>query len=217
MLKLFLMTSSICLVTQIKVAYAEKRACICDGDVQRNHVYYKGRVTYAKDFTGRGLGSGERHGTHVLGRIARWTTADLAIGRVFVGRSGYGSWVYKCFKDLTDNANCKVINYSGGGKRQSELTDRGIKYAISKGVRVTTSAGNKFCSYPGRSNIRGLTVVGALDRDGNRIYCKKADAFELGYRVNSTLPGNKYGRLSGTSMSSPRCAARLYNGEECLK
>lgn len=201
--------------TSTPLVTPQKRICACDNGVQRDHEYYKGRITYANDLTGKGLGVGENHGTHVIGRLARHTVGELGFGRVFVGRFGYSSWIYKCFVDLTDNGNCKVINYSGGSERRSELTDKGIRYAISKGVRVTTSAGNSYCSYPGRSGIGGLIVVGALDRNGKKIYCKKADAFELGYQVMSTLPGNRYGRLSGTSMASPRCAAKLYNDKEC--
>lgn len=191
----------------------KKRICACDTDIQRDHEYYNGRVTYIKDFTGRGLGKGEAHGTHVVGRMARHADAEIGFGRIFVGRTGYSSWIYNCFKDLTDNGNCKVINYSGGSEKPRKWTNKGIEYAISKGVRVVTSAGNAYCSFPGKSGINGLVVVGALNRAGKKLYCLKADAYELGASVLSTLPGNKFGRMSGTSMASPRHAARMYNDE----
>ena len=159
------------------------------------------------------------HGTHVTG------LAD-AVTDNSVGIAG-SSWncrymAVKCAKDdspryitngyegityAADNG-ADVINLSWGGGGYSQSGQDVIDYAYNKGAVVVASAGNDPTSKPHfPSAYRHVLSVGVVDSQNQKpewgTWGVSVDLMAPGYEVLSTLPGNTYGRMSGSSMSTP--------------
>ena len=159
------------------------------------------------------------HGTHVTG------LAD-AVTNNGVGVAG-SSWncrymAVKCAKDKSprfitngyegityaaDNG-ADVINLSWGGGDYSQSGQDIMNYAYNKGAVVVASAGNDPNSKPHYpSAFRHVLSVGVVDSQNRKptwgTWGVSVDLMAPGYEVLSTLPGNKYGRISGSSMSCP--------------
>jgi subtilisin family serine protease len=122
----------------------------------------------------------------------------------------------------------KIINMSFGkgfGPYKSAV-DKAVKYAMSKGVILVHAAGNDTednntdpnfpnrwnkLDYPTRNVAFPLWVeVGASTYTKKRLAApfsnygsRTVDVFAPGYQIYSTIPGNEYGKASGTSMAAP--------------
>ncbi|GAB3288783.1 S8 family peptidase [Hymenobacter tenuis] len=131
--------------------------------------------------------------------------------------------VANAIRYAVDNG-AQIINMSFGKyySPQRQAVEEAIKYAGSKGVLLVHSAGNesndlgKVVQYPASVFLNGqqipnLLTVGASSRtnDENLVadfsnYSKtQVDVFAPGNQIYSTLPGSRYGNLSGTSMAAP--------------
>ncbi|GGF19528.1 S8 family peptidase [Hymenobacter cavernae] len=118
----------------------------------------------------------------------------------------------------------QIINMSFGKyySPQRPAVEEAIRYAGTKGVLLVHSAGNENkdldveTQYPSPRFLDGKTIpnmitVGASARqDDEKLaaefsnYGKRTvDVFAPGVNIYSTLPGNKYGNESGTSMAGP--------------
>lgn len=124
------------------------------------------------------------------------------------------------------------MSFGKGFSPQKKWVDDAVKYAELKNVLLVQGAGNdhdnndSIANYPNRNYINGGTAsnyicVGAssdtsikqMNDEGKEIkdltayfsnYGKKeVDVFAPGYKIYSTMPGNKYGFENGTSMASP--------------
>ncbi len=162
------------------------------------------------------------HGTHVAGLAAAVTNNGVGVA----GSSwGCKYMAVKCAKDdspryitngyqgiiyAADNG-ADVINLSWGGggfsKSERDVTD----YAFQKGSVVVASAGNDPTSKPHfPSSYRHVLSVGIVDSQNHKpswgTWGVAVDIMAPGYEVLSTLPGNTYGRMSGSSMSTPVAA-----------
>lgn len=166
------------------------------------------------------------HGTHVAGIIAAERNGVGTVGiapdatimpiRV-LDDAGNGSvtgiarGIYYAIEHGAD-----VINLSLGGNSPTLLLRNAIRDAVNQGVVVTIAAGNESLSvpaYPAQYAKDWGIAVGAVDRDGNFAYfSNQAGQTPLDYVVApgvgiySTMPGDRYGYLSGTSMASPHVA-----------
>ena len=166
------------------------------------------------------------HGTHVAGTIAAEMNASGATGVAFdamimpvrvLGNSGSGSTraVAEGIRYAVDNG-ADVINLSLGGGYSSSILSA-IQYADRNGVFVVAAAGNdgaSVASYPalhsgslsnvisvGAHNSTGR-IAGFSNDDGGRAV--QVDAPGVG--IYSTLPNNRFGNYSGTSMAAPHVA-----------
>ncbi len=113
-----------------------------------------------------------------------------------------------------------IINLSLGAGMNSSVLRDALLYAEAKGVVIVAAAGNDASrgatvpSFPARDAALvdiGI-AVGAIDRNLNIASFSNPAGTVLGefpfvvapgVRVASTLPGNRYGSLSGTSMATP--------------
>ena len=156
------------------------------------------------------------HGTHISGIITAINANVLIMALKYYdsdssdGRSCFRNSL-EAIRYAIDNG-AKIINYSGGGRGSSSAELELIKEAESKGVIFVASAGNEgedsgtHPFYPasyGLSNIISVAATNSNDslaRYSN--FGENVDIAAPGQDVYSTIPGNKYGQLSGTSQSA---------------
>ena len=164
----------------------------------------------------------EGHGTHVAGTAAAAQNgvgvvgvapeADL-LGVKVLGGDGSGSFaeVAEGIEWSVDNG-ADVINLSLGGP-ESDVVGDAIEYAEANGVVPVAAAGNSGpCSdcvgYPAAEP--GAIAVSSTDESDSLSFFSstgpEVDIAAPGSGVESTLPGDDYGSLSGTSMASPHVA-----------
>ena len=172
------------------------------------------------------------HGTHVAGTIA--ATADNGIGvagvapgvRImplkFLADDGTGSSSAAAAAVAYARANgATVINASWGGGNSTTLRNA---IAAATGVAVVAAAGNEGVDIDGGGTVPypagwakvsyGITnvlSVASVDRNGARSPFSNygADSVDIGApgsSIASTIPGNAYGYLSGTSMAAPHAS-----------
>lgn len=151
--------------------------------------------------------------------------ARIMVLNVFGGDAG-------AFNHNTENAiryaadnGADVINLSIGGSSGSTSYRAAIEYAVSRGVSIFAAAGNEnrqlgeeYAPMPGAYGplIDGMLTVGSVDaNDGGwsefsnygsthvEIAAPGSHDSARDIGLLSTLPGNSYGRLQGTSMSTP--------------
>lgn len=164
------------------------------------------------------------HGTHCSGIVASDDDGGGMIGaapdaNVFAvkvlsdGGSGLSSWIANGIRYAADKG-ADVISLSLGGPSPDSPTRAAIDYAISKGAWVCAAAGNSggpSVSYPG--HYPTVLAVCATDRDNRRAgfstINRENDISAPGVRIRSTLPGDRFGAMSGTSMACPYVAGGL--------
>ncbi len=122
------------------------------------------------------------------------------------------------------NNGAHIINMSFGKSLspQKEAVDKAVKYAERKGVLLIHAAGNSSDNideernfptrfYDGGKEAKNWIEIGAsapgadksLAADFSNYGKKSVDLFAPGVDIYSTLPGNQYKQLNGTSMASP--------------
>lgn len=167
------------------------------------------------------------HGSHVASTIAEAANNNLGgVGlaynakimpvKVLAGNgSGSNAGVADGIRWAADHG-AQIINMSLGGGPNSEIMQKSINYAISKGVVVIAAAGNSSgkIEYPGGSD--GVIGVSASDENDKlaRFSCR-GDGIDISAPgtniLQQTIKGNgkegfEYNSYSGTSMASPAVA-----------
>ena len=165
------------------------------------------------------------HGTHIAGIIG-------AVGGNGIGLSGVAPKVslmalkyYNPADSGSDNLNntvkaihyaiengADIINYSGGGLSGNKAEKEAIELAEKKGVLFVAASGNERSNmdkkkyYPasyGLSNILSVTATNPSDNIlSSSNWGKSTLESAPGIDILSTLPGGKYGRMTGTSQAT---------------
>lgn len=165
------------------------------------------------------------HGTHVAGIILGTTQNILATpitaARIkimplkFLDANGAGttsSAVQAIYYAVNNGA--KVLNNSWGGGSYSNSLVSALGYAYARGVAVVAAAGNAGSNndvspmYPASYPIPNVISVAATsDWDTLASFSNygagTVHVASPGLSIRSTLPGNVFGYLSGTSMATP--------------
>ncbi|MGD6775715.1 S8 family peptidase [Sutcliffiella horikoshii] len=172
------------------------------------------------------LTDGNGHGTHVAGTIAAVNNNTGVLGVAYdvdlyavkvlsAGGSGTLAGIAQGIEWAIDN-DMDVINMSLGGSTGSSTLKQASDNAYNSGIVVVAAAGNSgsffglinTIGYPARYD--SVIAVGAVDSNNNRAsFSSVGSQLEVmapGVSINSTLPGNQYGELNGTSMASPHVA-----------
>ena len=207
---------------------ADVTIAVIDTGIDYNHREFKGRIRAGYDFVdGDSIAEDANgHGTHVAGTIAAakdghgitGVAHDATIMPIRVldqNGAGYLSDVIRGIRWATNNG-ADVINLSLGGSGYSQAMADAIRHASRRGTVVVMAAGNAGGAspeYPAAHAIEHGIAVGAVQRDGrianfsNRAGSQPLDYVTApGVDITSTLPGNRYGRYSGTSMAAPHVA-----------
>jgi thermitase len=168
------------------------------------------------------------HGTHVAGIIGAVTDAKSGVSGVahqvsimpvkYYSDANPGSVNLRNTVRAIEYAvekGARVINYSGGGPEFSEEEYLAIKKAEAKGVLFVAAAGNERQDtdlvenyyYPSAYRLTNIISVAATDINNQLLKSSnwgrhKVDVAAPGENIYSTLPGNRYGYMSGTSQAT---------------
>lgn len=195
------------------------------------------KPVFTADFTGS-VSPYDRnsHQTHCSGIIAAkndkdgvvgWAhEADLAHIKVLGDQgSGMTTWIERGIQQSTklwrarrhDYVGC-IISMSLGGRFDQEQ-EEAIVEANEAGILVVAAVGNSGFREGGRSTVdhpgasRNTIGVAAYRRDGKIARFSsggpEVDIAMPGEEILSTVPGNKYQVMSGTSMATPAAAGLL--------
>jgi subtilisin family serine protease len=109
----------------------------------------------------------------------------------------------------------RIINYSGGGPEFSEDEYLAIKKAEAKGILFVAAAGNEHQNtdltenyyYPSAYRLSNIISVAATDINNNLLPSSNwgkthVDVAAPGENIYSTLPGGRYGYMTGTSQAT---------------
>ncbi len=200
---------------------------ILDTGIDYNHEDLKGNYRGGYNFVENNNNPIDMngHGSHIAGIIA---AEDNDIGVVGVAPQAYLYSVKVLSFDSTGSTSdilsglewsvdnkMQIINMSLGSEDNSISISRAINNTYNAGILIVAAAGNSGntagtgnnIDYPARYN--DVISVGATDINDNRAnFSSTGPRLELsapGVNILSTLNGNKnkYGTLSGTSMSCP--------------
>jgi thermitase len=169
-------------------------------------------------------GKGDEHGTHVAGTIAAggdnatgvvgvsWEARVMAL-KFLAPNGGFTSDAIEAVNYAVANG-ARVSNNSWGGGVYSQALRDAIGRADASGHLIVTAAGNDGtnnattpqypCNY---SNSNIICVAATDDSDALATFsnfgANTVDIAAPGVGILSTLPHNRYGSYSGTSMATP--------------
>lgn len=159
------------------------------------------------------------HGTHVAGIISALLNNNGVAGvapeaglysvKVLDG-SGEGSYSQVIAGiDWAIENGMKVVCMSFGGSQSSQAMEQAMQKAYDSGILLVAAAGNSGeIQYPAK--YPSVIAVGAVDQSNQRaLFSSTGPEMELmapGMGIESTLPGNSYGEMSGTSTAAPHVA-----------
>lgn len=169
---------------------------------------------------------GHGHGTHIAGIIAQSLKKNHKIEDFqFLSLRYYSLTEPQLNLERSKKAlrwaiekRVNIINYSGGGYSKDNEEFALIKKAEQLGIVVITSAGNRGTDkekfYPAAYNLENLIRVAAVNKDRHlasfsNYGLDQADFAALGENIESSLPGNRMGSLSGTSQATALMTAQV--------
>ncbi|WP_372370527.1 S8 family serine peptidase [Candidatus Uabimicrobium sp. HlEnr_7] len=175
--------------------------------------------------------NGGSHGTHVAGIVVAERNNKTGISGTAPGVNvmpirfyGSGSWtssiVAKSYAYAVDNG-AKIIttSFNINGFVGDPVYEASLKYLYQNGVLLFNSGGNGSQANPKRQAFHEVLLVASTIADEESDDEKSSYSnWGIGMDISapggggkagilSTIPGNGYGRKSGTSMASPNAAA----------
>lgn len=171
----------------------------------------------------------ENHGTHVAGIIAKSApNAQIMPLKVFENGSAYTSDILEAIEYAEENG-ATIVNCSWGCADDNLILKEVIE---NSNMFFVAAAGNNRMNidekgiYPAAYNLDNVISVGAINDDGGLSYFSNYGTTNVnitawGREVESLLPNNKTGAMTGTSMAAGfitgAAALARANGTENLK
>ncbi len=170
------------------------------------------------------------HGTHIAGTIGAVGNNSTGVAGInwsvqmmplkFLDRNGSGMLSDAVAAIDYARANgAKIINASWGSSGFSAALQSAIQRFQNAGGIFVAAAGNEGAnnarvpSFPANINLPNvISVAASTSRDALANfsnYGTNVDIAAPGSNIYSTLPGNRYGSMSGTSMASPHVAGAM--------
>ena len=186
---------------------------VIDTGVDYTHSFLKERMIAGYDFVDNDTDPMDEHyhGTHVAGIIAESTTANIKIMPIRALNhtgNGYDSNIAKGIRYAVDNG-ASIVNMSFQGNEYSEHLAQAINYALSNDVLVVVSSGNlsgDTANYYPASEKKVLVVSATDQSDKIATFSNTGGSIDIsapGVGIISSVPGEKYAVLHGTSMAAP--------------
>ena len=168
------------------------------------------------------------HGSHVCGTICATDNGRGMVGiapkaKIFALKvmdasgNGKSEAITKAI-EFAIKHKVDIITMSLGSKYELKNVKSAIATASERNILIFCAAGNSGINqdimYPARD--KNTISIGSIDENLERTYytCsgESLDFLAPGHNIMSILPGNRYGLMSGTSMSNPFAAgcAALY-------
>lgn len=197
---------------------------IIDTGCDINHPILKNNIIGGKNFTTEDSDSiyndYNGHGTHVAGIIKSVAKdVNLLILKVLdANGNGNYDWIVNAINYAVDQ-KVDIISMSLGGTVQDANLYNAIINAIKNDVLVVCAAGNdgdgdentQEENFPGAYNevieVGAMSLNDCVSKFSNSN--KNVDLIAPGEDIISTLPGNKYGKMSGTSQATPYVSGSL--------
>lgn len=200
------------------------RVAILDTGIDTGHSDLIGQLAVdPRDFTGSPSGSHDNqgHGTHCAGVVAARKDGRGVIGlayeaKLIIGKvlgddgSGQGANVAAGVRWAVQNG-AHIISMSLGAPVNDPSIAAAIRDAVQSGVFVICAAGNSGpfnpvdIDYPGR--MPEAVAVASINKAGKiSDFSSRGPSVAIaapGEQVLSTIPGNRWARMSGTSMATP--------------
>lgn len=164
----------------------------------------------------------QEHGTHVAGLIGAqgdnelgvagvsWKVSLMALKAFDETGNGTTADAIEAIHYAIDNG-ARIINASWGIEQQSRALEEAVRHAAERGVLMIAAAGNERSDNPnfpaGYEEV--ISVAATDERDGRAGFSNYGPDVDLaapGMNLISTLPENRYGASSGTSMAAPLVA-----------
>ncbi len=176
---------------------------------------------------------GHGHGTHTSGTIAAVGANGIGVSGVsqkasimavrFIGDQGYGTTADAILSiDYAVNNGARVLSNSWGGAPEEEdelnvALKESIERARDADVLFVAAAGNDGADndqtpvYPAAYDVENIITVASTNNRDKRSFFSNFGATSVdlgapGSNILSTVPGNKYEAMSGTSMACPHVA-----------
>lgn len=168
------------------------------------------------------------HGTHIAGIIAKHAPKARLMNLKYFDREIDGvSALRNSIEAIKYAIQMKVdiINYSGGGTIPSREELKALKEAQEQGILVVAAAGNEGSNserepfFPANYKLTNILSVTAIDTTGlgapilptSNFGAGSVAVAAMGKDVVSTLPGNRFGPMTGTSQATAFAAAVAAN------
>jgi hypothetical protein len=171
---------------------------------------------------------GYGHGTHVAGIVSSYGAVSIMVLK-FQDDIGFGftgdaikSIDYIVMMKKTFGVDVVAINNSWGGTTgYSTSLEGAITRANEANIIFVSAAGNSGSDndlvprYPSSYNVDNVIAVAACGSDNKTLAGfsnyghNSVDLAARGTAIYSTLPGNRYGSLSGTSMAAPQVTGTI--------
>jgi thermitase len=196
---------------------------VLDSGIDIDHEDLVGKVIKSVNFSqSNTVTDVNGHGTHIAGIIA--ANSDNRIGiagaapnarllNVKVAEDNGTVWAANVASGIvwaTDNG-AQIINMSLVIPQYNELLRQAVEYAWSHGVILVAADGNSTQSIMYPAAFPEVMAVEAVKSDGSVLF-RPADeslisAYAPGANIYSTLPHNRYGYYSGSSMATAYVSA----------
>ena len=158
------------------------------------------------------------HGTHIAGIILRKANSKrikfMILKYYDPDKSGEANLTssIEAIRYAT-KMKADIINYSGGGDVRSPLEEAAIRDAQRQGIVFVAAAGNEGRNtdrdgyFPAGYRLSNIIAVAAMDSRqrllaSSNFGSESVDIAAPGKNVYSSLPGGKYGFMSGTSQAT---------------
>lgn len=173
---------------------------------------------------------GHGHGTHCAGNIGALHNRNgirgvmskvKMVGIKFLSDSGRGETEHAIKSvDYAIKVGVNLMSNSWGGGGFSQALKDSIQAAHDAGIVFVAAAGNsrsdndKRKTYPANYEIDNVISVGSHDGSGKRSSFSNfgketVHVFAPGSNILSTIPNNRYSKMSGTSMACPLAAGAI--------
>ncbi len=158
------------------------------------------------------------HGTHISGTIKSVFPKIKLLSLKYYNPTASGqenlNFTIKAL-EYAVNRGVDIINYSGGGPEPSVEEFRVLRRAREKDILVVAAAGNESSNidirtnayYPASYNLSNIIAVTAHDQNLKILSSSNwgksnVDLGAPGHQINSSLPKNQAGFLTGTSQAT---------------